>query len=178
MKKNISAFTLIELLVVVLIIGILAAIALPQYTAAVERSKVSEAMASLGTLVAAQQRYFMENNAYTNIPDNLDVIPPGTFTATCARPSGTECYETKNFIFQVFTDGTAAAYRKGPPVGNSSTPGPYAIAFYSVPLTSNGITYNKECVDTSGGSYALSKKICTSIGGKFRDGTTWRHYAL
>lgn len=71
-EKN-AAFTLIELLVVVLIIGILAAIALPQYTKAVARSRASEAFMNGSALVQALERYFMANGRYTTDLTLLDI---------------------------------------------------------------------------------------------------------
>ena len=73
MKKG---FTLIELLVVVLIIGILSAVALPQYTKAVEKAKVSEILTTGKSFVQAQQIYFMENEAYTYNLEDLSVEIP------------------------------------------------------------------------------------------------------
>ena len=58
---NKKGFTLIELLVVVLIIGILSAVALPQYQKTVLKSRAAEAWTNLGTLQTAGKIYCLEN---------------------------------------------------------------------------------------------------------------------
>ncbi len=74
------AFTLIELLVVVLIIGILAAVALPQYQKAVEKSRAVQALAILQTFAQAEEAYYLANGKYTARFNDLDVtFPPLPF---------------------------------------------------------------------------------------------------
>ncbi len=64
MRRNSRAFTLIELLIVVAIIGILAAIAIPNFLEAQVRSKMSAVKSDHRTLATALEAYYADNNAY------------------------------------------------------------------------------------------------------------------
>ncbi len=76
-----KGFTLIELLVVVLIIGILSAIALPQYEKTVEKSRAAEGLVLVRAIADAEDRYLMANGEYTIDVRDLDLSFPGVTNA-------------------------------------------------------------------------------------------------
>ncbi len=95
---NQQGFTLIEVLVVVLIIGILSAIALPQYETAVEKARMSEAMINAKAITDAAQRYFQANPNDTVISNKnqiADVDLKG------GQWVDVDTYQTKLFIYKL-----------------------------------------------------------------------------
>jgi prepilin-type N-terminal cleavage/methylation domain-containing protein len=74
--KNKKGFTLIELLVVVVIIGILAAIALPKYHAAIEKARTREVITLMKSIKHSADMLKMIKGGYTAKFDDLDIVLP------------------------------------------------------------------------------------------------------
>lgn len=90
MKKS-RGFTLIELLIVVAVIGILAAIALPNYNEYVTRSRIPTATGTLSDMRVKMEQYFQDNRDYTNACV-ATVVPPTDnpyFAFDCGTPTTT-----------------------------------------------------------------------------------------
>ena len=106
--KNKQAFTLIELLVVVLIIGILAAVALPQYQKAVEKSKASQAFVVLKSVQQAFEAYRLANGSYpTKFEDTAISLPSMTGHVDQLPANDDQTMDTisdKDWSLQIQTD--------------------------------------------------------------------------
>ena len=165
MQKSLG-FTLIELLVVVLIIGIFAAVAVPQYQRAVSKSRYVQVMTSANAVAAAALVYKMANGSYPSSLEDLDITLPGTLSAD-KRSVSLNGYACRLFMESVAMDSVLC--QRGTS-GNQYVG--YRVLFGGV---------------RDGQRFCLAKKedqeaasLCISLGGKepFDNGDGLMHYRL
>ena len=151
-------FTLIELLVVVLIIGILSAVALPQYTTAVEKARLSEALTNGRSLVQAQNMCILANGGDFGPcanADNLDIDLSGG-----SWDESGNYFTTKYFIYRIEDGDFTDVFR----VKNSSLSEIYENSLYSLwyPTTADGRTVPM----CNPRGTEIGEKICNSLVGQ------------
>ena len=98
--KNQKGFTMVELMIVVIIVGILAAAAVPLYRGNVKRAIRTEAMATLGSIRAAERVYKAEYGGYVNVSADADEF---------SRILNTEVAEPRYFSVECYTVTGASA---------------------------------------------------------------------
>ena len=151
-------FTLIELLVVVLIIGILAAVALPQYKIAVAKSRFTQLQTAGNAFIKAYKAYYLANGEDPTTLDQLDLLPfDGTLDNTKKSISNadTTC-AIANSYFQFYCR-------------NDKTP----EWFYYFPThTTVSVRDTYICRASS----AFEKKVCISAGGVFKSANSSPEY--
>jgi prepilin-type N-terminal cleavage/methylation domain-containing protein len=89
MTQNRKGFTLIELLIVVVIIGILAAIAIPKFANTKQKAYVATVKTDLRNLVTAEEAYFADNTVYSNALATTQFQPSQGVTYSVSGASGT-----------------------------------------------------------------------------------------
>jgi len=95
-KKATSGFTLVEIMIVVLIIGVLLAIAVPNFVKARDSSRTKSCIANLRQLDAAKEQYAMDNRKSTGDAVALANLTPDYVKSAPVCPSGTAAYVPGN----------------------------------------------------------------------------------
>ena len=154
-----AGFTLIELLVVVLIIGILAAVALPQYQAAVLKARLATTMSGVKAIAEAAEVYYMANGSYTDDLTALDVqIPTPDLRASLSV--GQADYSNGTCLDALSSPTTASGWVVLGGLGSNCSSGATNGCLFWMYLDHS----NKPGVIECSGTHPKCERLCASMG--------------
>jgi type II secretion system protein G len=120
MRTHPKGFTLIELLIVVVIIGLLAAIAIPKFSSTKEKAFLASMKSDLRNLATAQEAYLYDQNAYTTS------FPASVFTVTAGVTGPTISLDGSGwqaFVGHNVSTKTCAVYVNATPLAPATQDG-------------------------------------------------------
>ena len=177
MKTN-KGFTLIELLVVVLIIGILAAIAVPQYQKAVMKADLHKGIPLVESLYQATQTYYLAHGDFPTDIDTLDISIP--INSSCTKQEGSNSRYSCDFGIVGLGDSLSNLQYI-----NTNKNLIYVHYLKEVPAPYYQLVFEKDSKWCFAKGSKIANEVCQQLGGEaqgtiydYTNTSYWNHYKL